>query len=100
MNPIDEAFALVLFHPTILQVRKLGSLVHFDHCVFWLNGNPYELTPAGRKLMQNAHENYVANPGCQQRPIYAAASLRWSGSLESCASLWASAGQAAVRAVS
>jgi hypothetical protein len=60
MNPIDEAFALVLFHPTILQVRKLGSLVHFDHCVFWLNGNPYELTPAGRKLMQNAHENYVA----------------------------------------
>jgi hypothetical protein len=100
MNPIDEAFALVLFHPTILQVRKLGSLVHFDHGVFWLNGNPDDLTPAGRRLMQHAHQNHVANPRSQQRPIYAAASLRWSRSLEGCASLWASAGRDAVRAVS
>jgi hypothetical protein len=54
----------------------------------------------GDENTQHAHENHVANPRSQQRPIYAAASLRWSRSLEGCTSLWASAGRDAVRAVS
>jgi hypothetical protein len=69
MNPIDEALTLDLFHPVILRFPKLGSLVHFYHHVFWLNGNPYKLTPAGRKLMQHAQQNHVANHRRRQRPI-------------------------------